>query len=51
VSEYRTPEEDTIGRDAGEDDESEGGGPPADGGEKRAGEPRRDEQAAETRDA
>ena len=51
MSEYRTPEEDTIGGHAGEGEESERSGPPAESGEKPAGKPRREEHATETRDA
>jgi hypothetical protein len=47
VSEYRTPEEDTIGRRPEADDDRDQSGPPPESGEKPAGTPRREGQAAE----
>jgi hypothetical protein len=44
VSEYLTPEEDTIGRQHDRDDDREEGGPPAESGEKPA--PEADEAPA-----
>ena len=51
MSEYRTPEEDTIGGHAGEGEQSEGSGPPSEGGEPQADSPERDEQPTENPEA
>jgi hypothetical protein len=51
MSEYRTPEEDTIGGSHDPDADREQAGPPPESGEEPADTPEREGQAAEERDA